>query len=104
MSNGRTRPELVAEIREILRLRREAFMGLYKAEIKSLLAISRADIEAITPDDVDLEKYDELMEVVKDASRKNLEQAALKERIIALGEVAVKIARHVPSLSNILGD
>ena len=49
--------------------------------------------------EADLQKYDELITVVREASRVNLEQAALKAQIIKLGETAVTIAKRVPTLA-----
>lgn len=97
-----TREELERELREILARNREAFKGMYKDEINDLLGISREEIDAITPDTTDLETYDALIAVVKEASRRNLAQAQLKDRIQQLGDVAVKIAGRVPGLSNVL--
>jgi hypothetical protein len=94
-----TREELERELREILRRNREAFKGKYKREINDLLSISRAEIDAITPGTTDLEIYDLLIEVVKEASRRNLAQAELKDRIELLGEIAIKIAKYIPSLA-----
>lgn len=93
------RAALEAELREILRRNRDAFLGAYREEIDGLLGLSRQEIDAITPDATDLETYDALIEVVKDASRRNLAQAQLKARIQELGEVAVGIAGRVPRLA-----
>lgn len=80
---------------------REAFRGRYKDELNELAGLSRAEIDAITPDMTDLQKYDELITVVKEASRVNLTQTQLRRKIEALGATAVKIARRVPSLAGI---
>jgi hypothetical protein len=79
----------------------EEFDGLYADQLKNLLAISRDEIDAITPDGTDLETYAQLIEVVKDASRRNLAQAELKERVVSLGELAVKISKKVAGLAAI---
>ena len=51
----------------------EAFNGTYKTEIEGLLGLSRAEIDAITPNDTtDLATYERLMAVVREASRKRL--------------------------------
>ena len=81
---------------------KQAFEGQYKSEIKSLLGLSKSEIDALTPDTTDLETYDQLITVVKEASRANLQQAELKNRILSMGELAVKIANKVPSLAAIL--
>lgn len=87
------------EVAAALEASHEAFMGKYKAELEALAGLSREDIDSVTPGGVDLQKYDALVAVVKEASRRHMAQAALKERIEALGEVAVKIAKKVPSLA-----
>lgn len=80
---------------------REAFEGQYKNELDQLLGLSRTEIDKITPDMTDLQKYDELITVVKEASRNNLTQAQLKQQIEKLGSVAITIAERVPSLAKI---
>ena len=52
--------------------------------------------------DLDLEAYDKLITVVKKSSANNLDSAQLATRIRGLGEVAVAIAKKVPSLAAIL--
>lgn len=79
-----------------------AFNGEYAEELKHLSGLSREEIDAITPDDLDLQKYDELIVLVKEASRVNLEQAKLVEEIKKLGDVAVSIAKKVPFFSGLL--
>ena len=80
----------------------EAFRGQYAEEIQGLLGLSEADIDKITPGNVDLQTYHRLIEVVKEASRVNVAQAELKRQIEALGEVAVQIAKKVPKLAALL--
>jgi hypothetical protein len=86
---------------ETLARGRESFRGQYAAEITALSGLSRAEIDRITPDTTDLEIYDQLITVVKEASRVNLEQVQLKKQIIKLGEVGIQIAKKVPSLANL---
>ncbi len=81
---------------------RAAFNGLYKNEIDALHGLSRSEIDAITPDNTDMEIYSQLIEVVKEASATNESQAALKEQVMELGEIAVTIAKKIPSLASIL--
>jgi hypothetical protein len=80
----------------------EAFRGDYAAETEELLGLSRTEIDEITPGALDLETYDRLIEVVKEASRVNVEQAELKRRIESLGDVAVRIAKKVTGLGALL--
>jgi hypothetical protein len=81
---------------------RKAFEGEYREEVTALLALSREEIDRITTDTTDLEVYDRLITVVKEASATNIKQAELKICILELGEVAISIANHVPKLASIL--
>ena len=81
---------------------RKAFTGIYKDELNALSGLSKEEVDAISPGITDLQKYDELITVVKEASRVNLEQAALKAQIIKLGNIAVTIAKRIPALAAIL--
>ena len=87
------------DLEEILERSRRAFEGKYKDELNDLMGLSREEIDLITPDTTDLEAYDQLITVVKEASRVNLAQAELKGRIEALGQVAIKIAGKIPKLA-----
>ena len=101
MSNGFDLGAFEKDLDETLKRGREAFDGIYKKQLNELAGLSRAEIDAITPDITDLQKYDELIVVVKEASRVNLSQAQLKQQIEKLGEVAIKIAGRVPSLAKL---
>lgn len=91
-----------SDLNDTLEKSRIAFEGKYKDQLNDLSGLSKSEIDSITPDMTDLQKYDELITVVKEASRANLQQAQLKAQIIKLGDVAVKIASRVPSLAAIL--
>ena len=84
---------LRAELRLVIKRNREAFEGAYGDELKALLGLSREQIDALTPDGTDLAVYDQLIDVVKTASRKNLSTAQLRARVKALGQVALTIAK-----------
>ena len=98
MSNGKSLEELEAELDGILAKNHKAFEGKYKDQIEALLGLSREEIDKLTPDTTDLEAYDQLMIVVKNASERNLAVADLKNRIQKLGSLAVKIAERIPGL------
>ncbi|HVZ42593.1 MAG TPA: hypothetical protein VHA82_02200 [Ramlibacter sp.] len=102
MPDSFDRAEFERRLREQLKTSREAFDGQYKSELTQLACLSKEDIDAITPGTTDLQKYDELVALVKEASRVNLAQAELKQRIEALGNVAVSVAKLVPTLAAIL--
>lgn len=93
-----TPDEFKARLRKKMTENREAFEGEYKAELQALMGLSKSEIDAITPGITDIETYDALITIVKEASRVNLSQAQLKQRIEDLGAVAIKIAKKVPSL------
>ena len=88
-------------LEERAKVNRQAFDGIYKEEIEGLLGLSREEIDRITPDTTDLETYDQLITVVKEASAANIAQAELKNRIMELGGIAVNIAKRIPKLSNL---
>jgi hypothetical protein len=90
--------EFKRRLREKMKENREAFEGKYKTEINNLMGLSKVEIDAITPDTTDLETYDQLITIVKEASRVNLAQAQLKTRIKELGKVAVAIAKKASIL------
>ena len=94
--------EFKRRLREKMEENREAFEGQYKEELNHLMGLSRSEIDLITPDLTDLQIYDQLITIVKEASRVNLAQQELKSRIEELGEVAIKIAKKVPSLAALL--
>lgn len=87
------------KLQERAKANRLAFEGQYREEIEGLLGLSREELDQITPDTTDLETYDQLITVVKEASAANIAQAELKNRIMELGKIAVSIAKHVPKLA-----
>jgi hypothetical protein len=97
--NGESLKDLDQELREILRKNHDAFVGKYAKEIDELLGLSSTEIDAIVPGITDLEIYDQLMTIVKEASRRNLAQAELKARIEALGDIAITIAKKSATLA-----
>jgi hypothetical protein len=80
---------------------RLSFEGQFSEEINGLLGLSKEEIDRITPDTTDLEIYDQLITVVKEASAANISQAELKNRITELGEVAVSISKRVTKLAGL---
>ena len=90
-----------ADLKETLKNSKNAFKGKYKDQLNELAGLSRNEIDAISPGIEDLQKYDALMTVVKEASRVNLEQAELTAQIRKLGSIAVTIAKKVPSLATL---
>jgi methionine aminopeptidase len=77
----------------------EAFVGKFKNELRDLVKLAPEDIDGITPDTTDVETYEKLIAVVKEASRKNISHAELGQRIKQLGDVAITIAKKVGGLA-----
>lgn len=102
LSRAERRARFRRRVREAIRKADDEFRGKYRKEIKDLMGLSRAQIDAISPGTTDIETYNKLITIVKEASRVNLAQADLKAQIKQLGQVAVDIAKKVPSLAKIL--
>ena len=96
------REEMRRRMREAAERTRATLDGRFEDYYRGLRGLSRAEIEAITPDRTDEEVYEVLMATVQEATRQNIEQAELVERIKELGSIAVEIARKVPSLGRLL--
>jgi len=78
-----------------------AFNGKYKNELNALTGMSKEEIDSVIPGTTDLQIYSVLIKVVEKASKDNLTQAELVENIKELGDVAIKIAKKIPSLSKL---
>ncbi|PHR74231.1 MAG: hypothetical protein COA66_00110 [Arcobacter sp.] len=91
--------EYKRKLRKKMLENREEFEGKYSNELNGLMGLSKAKIDEITPDNTDSEIYEQLITVVKEASSANLSQAQLKDRIIELGNIAIKISKKVPSIA-----
>ena len=78
------------------------FDGTYSEELNQLLGLSKEEINKLTPDTKDLKTYNILIKIVEQASKDNLTQAQLVENIKELGELAIKIAKKIPSLKGLL--
>jgi oligoendopeptidase F len=91
--------EFRKKLKKKLEENRKTFEGKYKEQLNGLLGLSKAEIDSITTDMTDLEVYDNLISLVKEATKANLNQAQLIKQIKDLGDVAVEIAKKVPSLA-----
>ena len=77
-----------------------AFNGAYKKQLNDLMGLSKSEIDQITPNSItDMSTYSKLIDVVKQASKDNISQADLITNIKSLGEIAIKIAKKVPTLA-----
>lgn len=98
----RARETYRQRVRQAIQAANEAFQGDYATELSQLLGLSHEEIDVISPGAADLETYNKLIAVVQQASRMNVDQAELGDRIRELGAVAVSIAHKVPALAAIL--
>ena len=101
-------PTFEEEFAAALQESHDAFMGQHKEAVGALSGLSRAEIDAIVPGALDLQKYDELMLLVRKASSRNMDSAELAGRIRDLGEVAVDLlhplAAALPNLRRVLSE
>jgi hypothetical protein len=87
------------ELAAIMEKNRIAFEGIYASQLRGLLGLSKDELAAITPNVTSGEVYAHLIDVVKDASAKNLSVAELEQRIEGLGRTAIAIAKKVPAFA-----
>ncbi len=90
------------DLAETLKQSDVAFKSQYKDVMNELSGLSESEVDSITPGVSDLQKYDELIALIKMATKHNLDQAMLKEQIVKLGDTAMKIAEKVPSLAKLI--
>lgn len=79
-----------------------AFNGKYQDELNALSGLSKEEIDSVCPGTTDLTTYNVLIKVVEQASKENWTQGKLVESIQELGGIAVKIAKKIPQLGNLL--
>ena len=90
------------KLEERARVNREAFKGKYKEQLTVLMGLSKEEVDKIIPGTTDLETYAQLISIVKEASADNIDQAELKNRIMALGEVGQEIIKRIPALIDLI--
>lgn len=77
------------------------FDSKYADELGALKSLSPEELKAITPE-ATTGDIDRLIQAVQEATARNESNAALADRIRGIGDVAVSLAKKVPSLSAIL--
>ena len=100
-SNESKRRSIREEIARLFKRLRGEFVEDYGEVLGRLRGMSEEELKEVLPETTDRAVYDRLIEVVEDASRKNLKQAELRAKIEELGDVAVGIARLVPGLAQL---
>ena len=76
----------------------DSFNNKYSKEIDGLKGLTDEEIKSVTHD---VSNYDSLLEVVEEASKKNISQAELVTNINNLGKAAVDLAKKVPILKEL---
>lgn len=79
-----------------------AFDGLYNSDLEKLTGLSKDEVDSVCPGTEDLRVYSVLVKVVEQASRDNMSQADLIDNIKELGDIAIKIAKKIPSFAALL--
>ena len=69
-----------------------------KEEETAVLARTQVDLESLRPRVSDQESFDKLVAAVKVSTTSNENFAELKQRIVDLGEGAVKVAKEVAGI------
>lgn len=80
-------------VQDALDRNKAALMGSYSKQLGDLLKLSDAQLSAIIPEVSKTETYNNLISVIKEASRANIAQADMLNKVSALGQDAVKIAK-----------
>jgi diacylglycerol kinase family enzyme len=99
MSNGIDLDDMFAEMDRAADRAERALDGQFSEIYKQLRSLSPDEIDSITPDTTDQKEYERMIALVQEATERNLNQAQLVERIKSLGDIAINIARKVPSLA-----
>lgn len=99
---GPTLDELMEEVNKKVDDAVLTWNGSYSQIYRELRNLSPEEIADITPDITDQQEYERLIAIVQEASKRNMSQAALAERVRSLSETAKKIVKMVPSLAMLL--
>jgi len=90
------------ELDRIVKKNREAFEGAYADDLQKLHGLSQEDLDSLIPKVADQAVYGQLIDVVKDASARNLSAAQLRQRIEALGSTAIALVKKARILGGVL--
>lgn len=72
--------------------------ALLADELDALKRATNTDLEALRPKITEQAAYDQLIAVVEEASRKNMDLAMLEQRLKSLGSNVVQVAKEVAIL------
>ncbi len=80
----------------------QAFENQYAGILDDLKGLSKNEVDELALNTTNREAYEQLLQIVEEAAAKNLKMAQLTSKIKQLGDVAVRIARKVPGLGQML--
>lgn len=79
----------------------DAFNGKYADELNELTGLSASEVQSVVPGTESQKAYLALIKVVEQASKDNLTQAELVDKIKELGSTAVSIAKKVVGIAKL---
>jgi hypothetical protein len=79
----------------------EAFDCKYQNELDELTSLLKEELSLLTPNSTNEGVYSALIVLVSQASKENLAQAQLIDRIKEMGETAIELAKKVPSFAKL---
>ncbi len=80
----------------------EAIDCRYQCELDELTDLLKEELSKLTSNKTDEAVYAALIALVAQASKENLDQTQLIDRIKEMGEVAIKLAKKVPNFATLL--
>jgi len=92
---GGSMPSRKDRFKKISAQAREATNTSLAGEISSLTRLSGEDIQRLLPRKVDKKRFGTLMAIIADSTSDNRKVAALKENIDEVGQVLVRILKHL---------
>ena len=90
--------DLKEKLKKISKKSAEKADALLAEELDALRRATNTDLEALRPKVTDQAAYDQLIAVVEEASRKNMDLAMLEQRLKSLGSSVVSVAKEVAIL------
>jgi len=80
----------------------EAIDCRYQCELDELTELLKEELSKLTSNKTDEAVYAALIALVAQASKENLDQTHLIDRIKEMGDVAIKLAKKVPNFATLL--
>ncbi len=80
------------------------FKDKYIDALSKLKGLTEEELKDILPTATDKEIYENIIELVQEATERNMAIGELRQRIERLGESAITIVKKLPVLKDILND